>query len=108
MLIIHRCPTCKSPDYWAWHGGKKTAGDKVDGAVVPIGERRHCCRSTRWSKPETAPRWTSPDHVPITEVLQPGEPAPGGTATCNCDECWALWLQLTGAKKKPRRLQAVT
>lgn len=109
MLIVHRCTTCKQPDYWHDdHGRKHTAGDKLDGKVVPAANRRGCCRrSASWSPPETAPRWTTPLCEPITEVLQPGDKVGGGASTCDCDDCWALWMELTGAKRKPRHLAAV-
>lgn len=111
-LIIHRCTTCRQPDYWRdEQGRRKTAGDKVDGAQVAAVLRRTCCRrSASWGPSETAPRWSTVTFRPVTEVEQPGGVAAGavgGSSTCNCDECWALWMQLTGASRRPRHLQAV-
>lgn len=114
MLIIHRCATCKKPDYWCDDSGrKKVAGDKVDGKQVPAAERRGCCRrSASWGPSETAPRWSTVTFERITEVLPPGELAAGttvggGSTSCACDECWALWKQESGQTRKPRHLAAV-
>lgn len=116
MLIIHRCTTCGNPDYWRDdQGRKKTAGDKVDGQAVPAAQRRGCCRkSASWGPPETAPRWSTVTFEQITEVMPPGGLAAGAgsttsgaSLTCDCDQCWALWRQLTGQTRKPRHLAAV-
>lgn len=109
MLIRHRCTTCGQPDYWHDdRGRKKTAGDKLDDVRVPAADRRGCCRrSSSWGPSETAPRWSGVTFERIAELLPPGGQAAGTSTTCDCDECWALWMQLTGATRKPRHLAAV-
>lgn len=111
MLIIHRCATatCRQPDYWHDDGGRRTtAGEQVDGETVTEARRRRCPRHRKgWGPSETAPRWTTPGCEPITEVLPPGNKAGGGSTTCDCDECWELWKQLTGQTRKPRHPAAV-
>lgn len=113
MLIIHRCTTCKHPDYWRDDSGrKKVAGDKVDGKQVPAAERRGCCRrSASWGPSETAPRWRALTFEPVTEVLEPGSKTSNvlnAASTCDCDECWALYREVTGTKaRRGRHLAAV-
>jgi hypothetical protein len=108
-LIIHRCTTCGQPDYWHDAGGRRTAGDQVDGEKVPAQRRRSCCRRSNWGPPETAPRWSTATYERITEVLQPGLVAAGvgvsAATSCNCDDCWALYRELTGSRR--RHLAAV-
>lgn len=112
MLIVHRCNACRQPDYWHDRDGRKTtAGDKVDGKTVPDADRRTCCgRRADWGAPETAPRWKTLTYEPIAEALQPGSKTDSSMAaatSCDCDDCWALWMQLTGATRRPRHLAAV-
>lgn len=109
MLIVHRCTTCGQPDYWHDDNARKvTAGDKVDGKVVPAAQRRGCCRrSASWGPPAVAPEWRTSTKELIAEVRQPGEQVGGNSRTCDCDACWAVWMELTGAKRKPRHLAAV-
>ena len=109
MLIIHRCGTCKQPDYW--RDNAKTAGAKVDGERVPAPQRRTCCnRSVNWGPPETAPRWRTRDGKPVTEIAEPGSSTNGGFNpgfSCNCDDCWALYRELVPDAKPTRHLAAV-
>lgn len=104
MLILHRCTTCNHPDYWQdQQGSKSIAGSKVNGKAAPVGDRRTCCRpSGRWGPPESAPRWDAAGK-PVATVLAPGEMQGGNSRTCNCDDCWALYRELTGTKSKARR-----
>ena len=107
MLIIHRCGTCKQPDYWRDNTGD-TAGDTVDGQPVTTKAQRTCCnRSRNWGPPETAPRWRSLTLEPVAEVLPPGDKAGGNATTCDCDDCWALYRELVPDATPSRHLAAV-
>jgi hypothetical protein len=89
-IIVHRCPTCRKPDYWA--GSGTAAGRTVNGEQPGRGESRTCHGST-WDDPELAPTFDYEGNRE-PEVIPPGGAFGAGSRTCDCDDCQAFYAQV--------------